>query len=280
MSEVRASRPYEAHVIQVMYRGGQIDHAQGFYRPISNSDSAKRQTLAKRVVGLGFIVQSVAFYCSTLPFLANTATPTGQPPSWELLGSTTPVHDQSALRNTHLNSEPSQVTRKLRLPMASLCRRSSSLLHGLTSWSSLRPTFSKYPHRLPHSRQISLLSKVKRVFKTPESEMLEKISAVPFYELFKPPPPIQLNWLFLFLDAVFTFVLLRIRVSSIHRSITCVSPQRCGCHSGLAVLDVRGPSRRGRRTSQTRTSTCQPTARPGMLPHWHRIRCRTTAFQR
>ena len=50
-------------------------------RPILNSDSARQYTLAKRVVGLGFIVQSVAFYCSKVYtlFLANTATPTGKP---------------------------------------------------------------------------------------------------------------------------------------------------------------------------------------------------------
>lgn len=63
---------------------------------------------------------------------------------------------------------------------------------------------------------MSLFSGVKGAFKTPESQVLEKITSVPFYELSKPPPPIQLNWLFLFLDAVFTFVLSHTRVSSLN----------------------------------------------------------------
>ncbi|KAI9568850.1 hypothetical protein HD554DRAFT_2096231 [Boletus coccyginus] len=79
--------------------------------------------------------------------------------------------------------------------MASLCRWSSTHL----SSTVLRQTL-----RLPHGRQISLFSRVKGAFKTPESEVLDKITTVPFYELFNPPLPIQLNWLFLFLDAVFT----------------------------------------------------------------------------
>jgi len=51
---------------------------------------------------------------------------------------------------------------------------------------------------------MSLLSRVKGALKTPESEVLDKITSAPFYELSNPPAPIQLNWLFLFLDAVFT----------------------------------------------------------------------------
>ena len=54
---------------------------------------------------------------------------------------------------------------------------------------------------------MSLSSRIKGAFKSPESEVLDKITTVPFYELSNTPPPIQLNWLFLFLDAVFTFVL-------------------------------------------------------------------------
>lgn len=45
--------------------------------------------------------------------------------------------------------------------------------------------------------------------------MLDKITTVPFYEFSNPPLPIQLNWLFLFLDAVFTFVLSLTRVSEL-----------------------------------------------------------------
>ncbi|KAH0829109.1 hypothetical protein J3R83DRAFT_2575 [Lanmaoa asiatica] len=51
---------------------------------------------------------------------------------------------------------------------------------------------------------MSLFSRVKGTFKTPESEVLDRITTMPFYELSSPPLPIQLNWLFLFLDAVFT----------------------------------------------------------------------------
>ena len=85
--------------------------------------------------------------------------------------------------------------------MASLCRT--------VRWQSLRSPLA----RLPHVRQVSLLSRVKGAFKTPESRVLDTITAVPFYELSRTPPPIQLNWLFLFLDAVFTFVFSHTRAS-------------------------------------------------------------------
>ncbi|KAG8221235.1 hypothetical protein J3R82DRAFT_1397 [Butyriboletus roseoflavus] len=88
--------------------------------------------------------------------------------------------------------------------MASLCRWSSVYLSSTIHWQSLRPPLARCCRGLPHGRQMSLSSRVKGAFKTPESEVLDKITSVPFYELSNPPLPIQLNWLFLFLDAVFT----------------------------------------------------------------------------
>ncbi|KAF8421546.1 hypothetical protein L210DRAFT_3766081 [Boletus edulis BED1] len=89
--------------------------------------------------------------------------------------------------------------------MASLCRRASTHLSNTILRQSVRSPLLRCRHTgLPHARSLSLLSNVKGAFKTPESEILDKITAVPFYELSHLPPPIQLNWLFLFLDAVFT----------------------------------------------------------------------------
>ena len=83
-------------------------------------------------------------------------------------------------------------------------------LSRIVRWQSLRPPLVR---RLPHIRQVSLFSRVQGAFKTPESQVLDAITTVPFYELSRPPLPIQLNSLFLFLDAVFTFVLSHTRAS-------------------------------------------------------------------
>ena len=107
------------------------------------------------------------------------------------------------------NNSQSRVTRI----MATLCRWSSTHLSSTVLRQTLRSPLAKCRHKLPHGRQISLFSRVKAAFKTPESEVLDKITTVPFYELFNPPLPIQLNWIFLFLDAVFTFVLSHTRLS-------------------------------------------------------------------
>lgn len=153
-----------------------------------------------------------------------------------------------------------------------------SPFHRLFSTVRLQSPLHIIRHALPYGRHISLLSGAKKVFKTQESQVLDKITAVPFYELTSAPAPIQLNWLFLFLDAVFTFVPLPLIY--IAQSTNTCRTQRCRRRSGLAILDIRSPWRRRRGTSQARTSTCQPPPRPRMLPRRHRIRRCPTAHQR
>ncbi|KIL00857.1 hypothetical protein PAXRUDRAFT_462425 [Paxillus rubicundulus Ve08.2h10] len=63
-----------------------------------------------------------------------------------------------------------------------------------------------HPRGLHKSRHMSIFSGVRGLFhRTSRSELPENIPTVPFYELAKPPLPIRLTWLFLFLDVVFTF---------------------------------------------------------------------------
>lgn len=97
-----------------------------------------------------------------------------------------------------------------------------SPFHRLFSTVRLQSPLHIIRHALPYGRHISLLSGAKKVFKTQESQVLDKITAVPFYELTSAPAPIQLNWLFLFLDAVFTFVPLHapLSYSSINKYVS------------------------------------------------------------
>ncbi|KAF8841715.1 hypothetical protein BDN67DRAFT_494243 [Paxillus ammoniavirescens] len=95
--------------------------------------------------------------------------------------------------------------------MASL-HQSSTFLANSACRRLMRPTkfptiFVGHLHRqgLHKSRHMYIFSGVRGLFnKTSRSELPENITTIPFYELPKPPLPIRLTWLFLFLDAVFT----------------------------------------------------------------------------
>ncbi|KAF9228493.1 hypothetical protein BS17DRAFT_341575 [Gyrodon lividus] len=139
---------------------------------------------------------------------------------------------------------------------------------SLRQWSTLLANSAcRRPVRSPRTfvehqglhktRQMSLFSRVRGwLYKTPRSELPEKITVVPFYELPKPPLPIRLTWLFLFLDA-------RDRIDA--------------C---LAALDAaRGCARRqrGKCTAKTRAPSRQSTTCLLMFTPCCRIVGRLTA---